>query len=67
MHNGIIENGSALRQALEELGHSFRSDTDTEVLAHLIEEVFDGNLEEAVIEALSKVRGHVRHRGRLER
>jgi glutamine---fructose-6-phosphate transaminase (isomerizing) len=57
VHNGIIENGSALRQALEELGHSFRSDTDTEVLAHLIEEVYDGNLEEAVIEALSRVEG----------
>ncbi len=57
VHNGIIENGSALRQALEELGHCFRSDTDTEVLAHLIEEVDEGNLEEAVIEALSRVEG----------
>jgi glucosamine--fructose-6-phosphate aminotransferase (isomerizing) len=57
VHNGIIENGSALRQALEELGHTFRSDTDTEVLAHLIEEVYDGNLEQAVIEALSRVEG----------
>src|SRR5665213_1703333 len=57
VHNGIIENGSALRQALEDLGHTFRSDTDTEVLAHLIEEVYDGNLEQAVIEALSKVEG----------
>ncbi|MFI5241972.1 MAG: glutamine--fructose-6-phosphate transaminase (isomerizing) [Gemmatimonadales bacterium] len=57
VHNGIIENGSALRQALEDLGHTFRSDTDTEVLSHLIEETYDGNLEEAVIEALSKVEG----------
>ncbi len=57
VHNGIIENGSALRQALEDLGHTFRSDTDTEVLAHLIEEVYDGNLEQAVIQALSKVEG----------
>jgi glucosamine--fructose-6-phosphate aminotransferase (isomerizing) len=57
VHNGIIENGSALRQMLEEKGHSFRSDTDTEVLAHLIEEVYDGNLEQAVIDALSRVEG----------
>jgi glutamine---fructose-6-phosphate transaminase (isomerizing) len=57
VHNGIIENGSALRQALEDLGHTFRSDTDTEVLAHLIEETYAGNLEEAVIEALAKVDG----------
>jgi glutamine---fructose-6-phosphate transaminase (isomerizing) len=57
VHNGIIENGSALRQALEDLGHTFRSDTDTEVLAHLIEETYDGNLEQAVIDALSQVDG----------
>ncbi|MBX6330263.1 MAG: glutamine--fructose-6-phosphate transaminase (isomerizing) [Gemmatimonadaceae bacterium] len=57
VHNGIIENGSALRQALEDVGHTFRSDTDTEVLAHLIEEFFDDDLETAVIEALRKVEG----------
>src|ERR671937_178852 len=57
VHNGIIENGSTLRQALEDIGHSFRSETDTEVLAHLIEEFFDGNLEQAVIDALRKVEG----------
>ncbi len=57
VHNGIIENGSALRQALEDLGHQFRSETDTEVLAHLIEEFFTGSLEDAVIAALRKVEG----------
>src|SRR5918912_375243 len=57
VHNGIVENGSTLRQALEDVGHTFRSETDTEVLAHLIEEFFDGNLEQAVIEALRKVEG----------
>jgi glucosamine--fructose-6-phosphate aminotransferase (isomerizing) len=57
VHNGIIENSSALRKALEDLGHTFRSETDTEVLAHLIEEFFQGNLEDAVIEALRKVEG----------
>src|ERR687886_1336030 len=57
VHNGIVENGATLRQALEDVGHTFRSETDTEVLAHLIEEFFDGNLEQAVIEALRKVEG----------
>jgi len=57
VHNGIIENGSALRQALEDLGHTFRSETDTEVLAHLVEEFYDDNLENAVLEALRKVEG----------
>ena len=57
VHNGIIENSTALKARLEELGHKFVSETDTEVLAHLIEEAFDGNLEDAVIEALWQVEG----------
>jgi glutamine---fructose-6-phosphate transaminase (isomerizing) len=57
VHNGIIENYSLLRKRLIEGGHVFKSDTDTEVLAHLIEEAFRGNLEEAVIEALHLVEG----------
>jgi glucosamine--fructose-6-phosphate aminotransferase (isomerizing) len=57
VHNGIIENASTLRRVLEERGHTFRSETDTEVLAHLIEEHFDGNLETAVIDALHLVEG----------
>ncbi len=57
VHNGIIENANALRRTLTELGHTFRSDTDTEVIAHLVQELFEGSLEEAVIGALRKVEG----------
>jgi len=57
VHNGIIENANALRSALQELGYVFTSDTDTEVIAHLIQELFDGSLEEALLAALSKIEG----------
>src|SRR5687767_10512362 len=58
VHNGIIENAHALRVWLEKHGHVFVSDTDTEVLSHLIETTLDGeNLEEAVLEALHMVQG----------
>ena len=57
VHNGIIENADVLRRKLEELGHTFRSETDSEVLAHLIEAMYKGNLEQAVAAALSQVEG----------
>jgi glucosamine--fructose-6-phosphate aminotransferase (isomerizing) len=57
VHNGIIENATVLRKMLESRGYTFRSETDTEVLAHLIEELFEGNLENAVIGALHQVEG----------
>jgi glutamine---fructose-6-phosphate transaminase (isomerizing) len=57
VHNGIIENYGPLRAMLKQTGHTFVSDTDTEVLAHLIEAAFDGNLEEAVVDALALVEG----------
>ena len=57
VHNGVIENCDALRTKLSELGHRFTSETDTEVVAHLIEEAFDGNLERAVAASLTQVEG----------
>ena len=57
VHNGIIENYKHLKDDLIKKGHKFASDTDTEVLAHLIEEDYKGNLEQAVADALSLVRG----------
>lgn len=64
VHNGIVENADVLRRRLQELGHVFASDTDTEVLVHLIEEAFEkgglnggGALEHAVEMALRQVEG----------
>ncbi len=57
VHNGIIENYFALRSRLQEEGHRFVSQTDTEVLAHLIEKYLDGDLVQAVMAALAEVEG----------
>ncbi len=57
VHNGIIENATALKAGLEARGFVFKSDTDSEVLSHLIEAAYAGNLEAAVIEALHQVEG----------
>jgi glucosamine--fructose-6-phosphate aminotransferase (isomerizing) len=57
VHNGIIENYHSLREELKEKGHIFTSETDTEVLAHLIEENLDGDLVAAVRTALARVEG----------
>ncbi len=57
IHNGIIENYSALRQRLGARGHKFRTETDTETLAHLIEDSYQGDLLEAVQLALAQVKG----------
>jgi glucosamine--fructose-6-phosphate aminotransferase (isomerizing) len=56
-HNGIIENHDQLRKFLVKRGHKFLSETDTEVLTHLVENFYEGNLAEALRKALKLVRG----------
>ncbi len=56
-HNGIIENFMKLRKKLTESGHTFTSETDSEVLAHLIEACYKGDIRQAVLEAVKSVEG----------
>ncbi len=56
--NGIVENHSELRRELESDGHVFSSETDAEIVAHLIERHYDGDLTEAVRAAFNDLRGH---------
>ncbi len=57
VHNGIIENYLSLKEELIEKGHKFESETDTEVVAHLIEDVYEGDFEAAVREVLHRIEG----------
>jgi glucosamine--fructose-6-phosphate aminotransferase (isomerizing) len=56
-HNGIVENYVELKRRLMEQGHQFKTETDTEVLPHLVESYFRGNLEHAVRAAMMDVEG----------
>ena len=71
IHNGIIENFIELRAELEAAGHVFESETDTEAIAHLVEEAYDGDLSAAVRQALVRAHGAyalaVIHKGEPDR
>jgi glucosamine--fructose-6-phosphate aminotransferase (isomerizing) len=57
IHNGIIENFGELKRELQAKGHRFRTETDTEVVPHLIEEMYNGDLVEAARQAISRLQG----------
>ena len=71
IHNGIIENFSELRDGLESRGHTLTSETDTEAIAHLVEEAYEGDLADAVRATLRQLDGAyalvVMHRGEISR
>ncbi|HEY7523890.1 MAG TPA: glutamine--fructose-6-phosphate transaminase (isomerizing) [Candidatus Limnocylindrales bacterium] len=71
IHNGIIENFRELRDGLEERGHRLLSETDTEAIAHLVEEAYEGDIAEAVRAALRRAHGAyalvVMHKGEADR
>jgi glutamine---fructose-6-phosphate transaminase (isomerizing) len=72
VHNGIIENYIELKKHLEEKGHKFLSETDTEVISHLIEDFYEGDLEKAFQKTLKLLKGtygialmHADHPGKI--
>ncbi len=71
IHNGIIENFRELREGLEQRGHTLASETDTEAIAHLVEEAYAGDLADAVRAALRRLEGAyalvVMHKGEVSR
>ncbi|MBI4387973.1 MAG: glutamine--fructose-6-phosphate transaminase (isomerizing) [Candidatus Omnitrophica bacterium] len=58
VHNGIIENYQEIKHKLLKKGHRFRSETDTEIAVHLIEEYYDGDVEQAFRKAVGELKGY---------
>src|SRR5438132_14166442 len=56
--NGIVENYRELKESLQAEGHTFGSETDAEVVVHLIERHYDGDLTQAVLDACEELEGH---------
>src|SRR5207244_4910434 len=57
VHNGIVENYLSLKQQLQDEGHKFVTETDTEIIVHLVEKYFTGNLESSVRTAVKQLTG----------
>ncbi|MCL6626410.1 MAG: glutamine--fructose-6-phosphate transaminase (isomerizing) [Alicyclobacillus shizuokensis] len=57
VHNGIVENYLSLREELLQKGHTFQSETDTEVVVHLIEELYDSDLFQTMVKVAGRIRG----------
>ena len=57
VHNGIIENYQTLKKWLEDRGHVFKSETDTEIIPHLLEELYEGNITKALQQAVKMLQG----------
>ncbi|MCH5162932.1 MAG: glutamine--fructose-6-phosphate transaminase (isomerizing) [Clostridiales bacterium] len=57
VHNGIIENHAELRAKLTEQGYTFKSETDSEVVAHLLQKLYDGDMKKALVELMKELKG----------
>ncbi|MFP4661179.1 MAG: glutamine--fructose-6-phosphate transaminase (isomerizing) [Halanaerobiales bacterium] len=57
VHNGIVENYQGIKERLLEKGHEFKSETDTEVIAHLFEDIYNGDMQETIVKVMEMLEG----------